>query len=289
MENRQKLSFAKSIDAEKKTITGYVSTYEWDRDQEAFVKGAWDFANYNKNPVVLWAHNPSLPPIGRNVDMIEDDFGVLATTEFDSKGELAMQVFDLFNRKFLNAFSVGFIRKNFEMRPLPNGEKGLAITDAELYEYSAVSVPANPGALVTREVAELAMKTISPGIIEVIATKSLGEQFLVLPTAPEIVDPNEPEAPADIEPVLKQLIDLAKIAKGTTMTDTKRGLITTAMTVFNEMLIDEKAKIDESEMDALKGILADFANVVSTVYPQAGAVIQKTISQIEKAVASRAA
>jgi len=276
------LIFTKSVDMEKKTISGYVSNYGWDRDSERFIKGAWDTSQYMKNPVVLWAHNHSLPPIGRNVDLIEDDNGLLAVTEFDSKGDLAMQVLSLFDRGFLNAFSVGFIRKGYQLEDMGDGKKGVAITDAELYEYSAVSVPANPGALVSRDIAELAIKAIGPNSIECISTKSMGDQYLVAPIA--IEDDNN-----DLEPVLKHVIDLAKIAKGNDLNEKKRGLITTAVSVFNDLLTERKEDISDDDMEKMKSVLSEFAGVISSIYPQASTVINKTILQIEKALKSHAA
>ena len=115
MDKKIKASYVKSIDAEKKTIQAYVSTYEWDRTEERFIRGAWDLENFKKNPVVLWGHNMHEVPIGKNIELLEDDKGLLATTQFDDKSEKAMAIFSLYERGFLNAFSVGFIRKNLVM------------------------------------------------------------------------------------------------------------------------------------------------------------------------------
>ena len=58
--------------------------------------------------------------------------------------------------------------------------KGLVWTEAELLEYSAVSVPANPGALVSRDVASLARKALGENSIAMV--KAFGaEQFLAMP------------------------------------------------------------------------------------------------------------
>lgn len=286
----KKLSFAKSIDADKKLISGYVSTFDYDRDQERFVKGAWDFSHFLKNPVVLWAHDSSQPPIAKNVDLKEDEFGVFGISEFNPKSERSMEIFSLFENKFLNAFSVGFLRKDYQVVDIGGGQQGLDITKAELYEYSAVTVPANAGALVSREVATLAIKTLGENVIEVIRSKSLGEQFLVLPAS----DPKEPEAvptldsPAqDLEPVLKNLLELAKVAKGSPLSETKRGLMVTAMSVFNELLSEVPAELSIEDLKRLKDALCEFASIVGEQYPQAAPSIQKTISQIEKAVTGR--
>ena len=36
-----------------------------DRDNEVIAGNAWDMGNYEKNKVLLWAHNYDLPPIGK--------------------------------------------------------------------------------------------------------------------------------------------------------------------------------------------------------------------------------
>jgi len=172
----------KAIDSEKKTVDAHVATFEWDRMDERFAKGSFQLDNFKNNPVVLWAHNQSLPPIGRSIHMEEDDKGLLATTQFDEKSEFAMQIFGLFERKFLNAFSVGFIPKEFIVEPMDGDEerKGLVWTNAELLEYSAVSVPANPGAVVSREIAELAQRALGKNSVAMV--KAFGrDSFISMP------------------------------------------------------------------------------------------------------------
>jgi HK97 family phage prohead protease len=287
----------KGIDPEQKTVSGYVSTYGWDRDEERFVKGAWELANFAKNPVVLWSHDISSLPIGKNISMTEDEFGLKAVTQFDEKNPFAMQVFDLFQRGFLNSFSVGFIRKDYVMEDLPNanGRKGLAITKAELYEYSPVSVPANPGALASREVAELAMKTIGKGVIERIDSKSMGEQFLII--SPE-QKPDKPEEkrnadtrPADdFEPALRRIQELAKVAKAQPLDETKRSLVTMTMTVLGEMLTTGKQDaLDDGKIAKLSECVKEFSLLLAQVNPASAENLVKTFSQVEKALKGRAA
>lgn len=296
MEKLKKLTYAKAVDSDKKLVSGYVSTYGWDRDMERFIKGAWDFSNYLKNPVVLWSHNIAELPIARTVDLKEDDLGVFAIAEFDKQSQRSMEIFSLFERKFLNAFSVGFLRKNYQMADAGNGEKGLEITEAELYEYSAVSVPANPGALVTREVAELVTKTLGAERIEIIKTKSAGELFMVTngpkdgeenPDDAEPAAGDEPVQPVELEAALKSVTELARVAKGSQLDETKRGLIMTAMSVFNEVISEHKQKVNPEELLGLKDALIGLAGVTASLYPSAAVAIQKTISQIEKALTSR--
>jgi HK97 family phage prohead protease len=294
MENKfQKLSYAKSIDPDKKTITGYASTFGWDRDGERFVQGAWDLNNYLKNPVVLWSHDISSLPIAKTLSIVEDNLGLKVEMQFNPDDPRSMQVFGLFQKGFLNAFSVGFIRNDFVMEDLGDGSgmKGLAITKAELYEYSAVSVPANPGAIVTREVAEMAQKMLGEKVVECVKTKSLGEQFFVVP--PEAGPEDEPEEPAspadDLEPALKRIQELAKVAKSAPLGEVQRSLVTTTMAVLSEMLQTGTEDLAQKDFVKLVEPLAGFAKVVALVHPESAESIVKTISQIEKALQGRAA
>lgn len=293
----------KGIDTENKTIPGYVSTYGWDRDEERFVKGAWDLSSYLKNPVVLWSHDISSPPIGKNLSLQEDETGLKAVTQFDEKSPQAMQVFDLFQRGFLNAFSVGFIRKDFVMEDLPNanGRKGLAITKAELYEYSPVSVPANPGALASRELAELAIKTLGSKFIERIDSKALGEQFLIIsPEVKAAVDRIKADAAADngdeFTPALKRVQELARVAKSNGLLDPmmkdeqNRSLVATTMNVLGEMLQDaNRAELTGEEMGKLITCVKALSELIAEINPVYAEPIVKTISQVEKALTGRAA
>lgn len=295
MEKLKKLSYAKAIDSDKKTVSGYVSTFEVDRDGERFAKGAWDLSSFLKNPVVLWAHDHSLPPIGRAVDLIEDDHGLIGVTEFDKDGELANQVFRLFEKGYLHAFSVGFIRKNFQMEDGgPNQkEKVLAITEAELYEYSAVSVPANPGALVSRETAEIAIKTIGPKCIEVIKSQHLGDQFFVLPGTgddPEELDLGNDKGADQLDSCLHKVIEMARAIKGQGVpNETRRALLLTAIDVLKEQIQESPSEASVDQIVTLKGVLVELAGLASRIAPEAGAMIQKTISQIDKALAGNQA
>lgn len=287
-----KRALVKAIDPEAKTINGYASTFQFDRDMERFVKGAWDLKSYMQNPVVLWGHDLSQPPIARNAGIEEDELGLRTVTQFDPENSRSMEYFQLYQKGFLNAFSVGFIRKNYQIvdRGDGSGEKGMEITEAELFEYSAVSVPANPGALVTREVADLAMKLVGKNSIKEVHVKGIGEQplLIVVPEdkRDEIITP--PVQGDDFESALKSIIELARIAKGSAMSDTKKSLVMTALSVFNEMLETGEKQMSQEELMTLGMALGDFGKVVAAHYPEASISIMKTISQVGKALEGRA-
>ena len=134
-----------------------------DREQDVVFAKGLDITNFLKNPVVLWGHDSHEPPIGKcvNIDRVED--GWVATVEFvpadnPYNGYKAEGVRQMIKDGFLHAVSIGFIPKEWDF----NDEGGFDITESELTEFSVVSVPCNPNALVT----ERSLNTTEPLIPE---------------------------------------------------------------------------------------------------------------------------
>jgi len=124
-----------------------------DRGNDILTADGWDFTAFEKNPVMLWSHNSGFdenrPSIGRILSIRQVGNKWLFTPQFDMEDEFARMIFSKFQRKFLNAFSIGFIAREYEER---KEEYGYVITKKEALEFSAVNVPANPEALVQRDV-----------------------------------------------------------------------------------------------------------------------------------------
>lgn len=135
----------KGIDEKEMTLTAYISTSTRDRMNEVLDPEGADLSNYKKNPVVLWAHDYSAPPIGKALWTKRDGEGVISKVKFASTA-FAQEIFQLYKEGFLKAFSVGFMPKQTEDG---DGEKKPRRTYKkwELLEFSAVPVPANPDAL----------------------------------------------------------------------------------------------------------------------------------------------
>jgi len=115
-----------------------------DRDGEVIMVNGWDFANFMKNPVVLFGHDYWSFPIGAVTEVISEGGkviakGVFARTEEGQKARL------LYDDGILKTVSVGFIVKE---------RNGNIITKAELLELSFVPVPSNPEARDMRKAVE---------------------------------------------------------------------------------------------------------------------------------------
>ena len=129
-------------------LLALISAETLDRSSEVLLAGGAELDSYRRNPVLLWAHNPELPPIGRAVEIsAEPGVGVWAVNEF-APTPFAQEIRELYEEGFLNAFSVGFRPLEIDARPVARGQRGPTVLRWELVEQSAVAVPANPDALV---------------------------------------------------------------------------------------------------------------------------------------------
>jgi HK97 family phage prohead protease len=125
-------------------IRGLASTNSIDRVGDVINHDAWTKSgglnNFEKNPIILFNHNYD-KPIGRATSMEVNKSGLeLGARISKSAGEIK----DLIKDGVLGAFSVGFRVKDAEYNEETDG---LEIKDAELFEVSVVSVPANQTAM----------------------------------------------------------------------------------------------------------------------------------------------
>lgn len=126
-----------------------ISTAAVDRDGDTIDPKGWDLGSYSKNPVVLWAHDYSKPPVGKAVNIKSTEHGLQADVEFLPQGmdPFADMIHDMCKGGFLNATSVGFRGMEYDEA---QGRKGYDFKKQELLEFSIVPVPANPEALALR-------------------------------------------------------------------------------------------------------------------------------------------
>jgi HK97 family phage prohead protease len=116
------------------------STAVIDRQGESIDQKGWDLANFLKNPVMLWAHQYDMLPVGIAEKTEVTEQGLMMSGRFaDAEANpMADNVRKLYEDGILRTVSVGFI---------PKERNGNIITKAELLEVSFVPVPANPEAL----------------------------------------------------------------------------------------------------------------------------------------------
>ncbi len=138
------------VSAEDRTVDFVISTPSVDRYTDTIALGGWRTANWQRNPVVLWAHDDATPAIGRGGNLRVEGRALRSTVTFASPDvyPFADTVFRLIEAKIISAASVGFIPLKLEQAKDKNNRPfGLDIQEQELLEWSVVNIPANPDCL----------------------------------------------------------------------------------------------------------------------------------------------
>jgi HK97 family phage prohead protease len=131
------------------------STAEVDRMGDV-VEQSWKLDSYKRNPVILWNHDSTRPPIARATAVEVVDGQLEIEMEFDLADPFAAEVAGKIQRGFINAGSVGFFPGAVQYRSeLPKDDPrydpksfGIVASENELVEFSITPVPANGSALI---------------------------------------------------------------------------------------------------------------------------------------------
>lgn len=157
----------RGVDIEAGIVDHFGSTGNLDRDSEVVAPGSFerDLEAFRKNPVALWAHDHSEPPIGRVLEVSDLPEGLAMRTKFAREvSDFATMIFNLYAEGYLSAWSIGFIPKEFSADPIAEGQKGVTYTRVELYEVSAVPVPSNRESLGRLYKTIVAQKQLAGGV-----------------------------------------------------------------------------------------------------------------------------
>jgi hypothetical protein len=139
-----------SVNSEADRTIDFVITSEAvDRMTDTIRLGGWKTQNYVRNPVVLWAHDDSIPAIGRGTNLRVENGAMRSTAAFATREvyPLADTIYQLVLGKFIGAASVGFIPLKATAAKGKDRPFGLDIIEQELLEWSVVNIPANPECL----------------------------------------------------------------------------------------------------------------------------------------------
>ena len=163
-------------------VKGYASTFNRDPDaygdvvkKGAFSKSLERWAELNKEGKyipLLWGHDTDDPKsnIGRVVEAVEDERGLLITAEFDAENEKAQYVRKLVQEGRVYQFSFAFEIRDQATVELENGIKANELRDLELFEVSLVQIPANQHATVEEvksDSAEESKHVVAQAVVEI--------------------------------------------------------------------------------------------------------------------------
>jgi HK97 family phage prohead protease len=121
-----------------------------DRYGDTIDPTGWDLDDYRRNNVALWAHDSSLPPIGRGLNVSQVGNRLMGDIEF-AEAELnpfADTIYRMYHGGFLSAVSVGFMPLEWNFVNDPDRPYGIEFKRQTLMEISCVPVPALPSALI---------------------------------------------------------------------------------------------------------------------------------------------
>jgi len=133
---KQMKGFVQKIGEKGDIIVAVASDETLDRQGDSLKAKAWKLADFKRNPVLQWAHNPTIPAIGKAENIRVEGDKLLFRPVF-AKTTQGKEIAQLYKEGILNAFSVGF-------REIEQKAGDIAL---ELLEISGVNVPANPKAL----------------------------------------------------------------------------------------------------------------------------------------------
>jgi HK97 family phage prohead protease len=141
-----------SVDTPSREVIATISTSALDRAGDIVEPQGINYAAFMKTGSVLFNHDQD-QPIARctNISVMGDR--VVATAKFPEVGKSgrADEIYNLIQSHVINSTSIGFMPT--ATTPIKEGSgrvTGLRITKCDLLEFSFVSVPANPQALIAQ-------------------------------------------------------------------------------------------------------------------------------------------
>ena len=167
------------------TITGYASTFDREPDSYgdvvapgAFSKSLERWRERDAYIPFLYGHRTDDPAynIGRVTSAEEDERGLRFTAELDADSEKAQYVRKLFKEGRIFQFSFAFSVLDQMQIELEDGRKANELRELDIYEISAVQIPANQHAEVV-EVKDGEVATCTMDAVCSLATSPLASIF----------------------------------------------------------------------------------------------------------------
>lgn len=138
-----------------RTLNFVISTGEVDRDNDTVnPEGFTNLKTFHKTGVNLWAHDPSLPPIGKPGKVYVEDGKVKSSITFLPPGmdhplgnNIGETLRQMFLQGYMKSVSIGFSSNEFAFSE-ERGGMAIDFKKQELLEFSPVPIPSNRGAMV---------------------------------------------------------------------------------------------------------------------------------------------
>jgi hypothetical protein len=160
----RRLDDGTSINVEFPALTYAITTNSIDRANDRVEPSGVDIRNFAFNGPILWAHDHSIPPIGKGTSprmsprTAQGVSGILMDVVFHLETALSRELYAMASNGFLNAGSIGFIPLEWRDesaadaikagQAYPYSDTIRTYTKWELLEFSLCGVPMNPTALI---------------------------------------------------------------------------------------------------------------------------------------------
>lgn len=154
MDRLESYGYLRDAEAETGRVTAIISTGDIARDGAIIDPAGWDFSNYDRNPVVLWMHDAGAVPFARTIERFAGEKELVAKAQFDLEDPRGAEMFRKVTNGYVNATSVRWLPRQTEIRKIGEGKEKrdvLVFTEQELLEWSFVTIPSDPKALIMRE------------------------------------------------------------------------------------------------------------------------------------------
>jgi HK97 family phage prohead protease len=140
---------ARQADVGSRTKRFVFSDESVDRMGDSIRAAGWQYRDFMRNPVCLWSHNNTAPPIGKVTNVFVSGGKLIGDIRFATAEtyKFADDVFRLIDAGYISAVSVGFSPIEWEISKSPGRRGGVDFLKQELLEISVVSLPANANAL----------------------------------------------------------------------------------------------------------------------------------------------
>ena len=154
----------KDVTSDPRVLRFVASTNDVDRDGDIIDVDGWNLNEWNKNPVIMWAHDYSLPPIAKGIRAERDirNNQLIIDARFPTISELAPEgnpsehakfsetIFQMYKTDCLNAVSVGCSYDKLDDNTTSNPKYANCryhVVKQTLMELSCCPIGSNPNAL----------------------------------------------------------------------------------------------------------------------------------------------
>lgn len=268
-------------DAESRTFEFRITTGAVDRDNDTINPSGWDVKNYESNPVVMWSHSYSQPPLGKAISLTKDEKGLKSTVEFTPKGMSPFNdmIFEMVKGSFIRSVSVGFRPIEYTQAKDESRPYGVDFKKQELLEYSLCSIPSNQECLIGAASAGIDIKPMTDWALKFLSDS---DDPQVRTKLLELLKPEEKEAK---ELADKAAADEAKAAADKEAADKAAKELAEKATNDPNATLIAAIKDLSAKIDSLVGVKIH-ATVESTPDPKKELSDEVAMKQIKDRIAA---